>query len=245
MIHMHSPNLSPSRHSFVVPLILYVFMCGSYFLCQVIALSHYPDYSITKDYISSGGSPYGNPDGWQVWMVGHVLYGIFMGILVWFISRRMHSLQPEGLRGPKSVFQIGRLFLYISVIGWVLMGLVPNWHGDGWKVMHGVNAALLLGGYHLGIIQWSIILLHTRNVSKNFSRIVMGLTLAAPIGFIASQTFNLLSGIGLEGAIDGSGAWYLTIPFWEWMVMFGISGAFVVMGLGLKVNPGNIPRAIS
>ncbi len=70
----------------------------------------------------------------------------------------------------------------------------------------------------------------------------MVIALSCYPGFIASQAFNLISGLGLEGAIDGTEAWYLTIPFWEWMVMFGITTAFVVMGLRLKDSPGSSPR---
>jgi hypothetical protein len=243
MVGMSSPASPPTRREFIVPLVLSALTCGLYFLFQVISISLYPgDYNIARDYISSGGSPDGNPDGFIVWMVGHVLYGICMGLLLWVDYQKVRGLQPERLKGSRGVVVTGLVFSSVSVVGWLLMGTVPNFHGEGYRVMHGVNAALLLGGYHLGMIYWSITLLHTPSVPKSFSRTVMGLTLAAPIGFIASQAYNLLSGIGLGPAIDGTGAWFLTIPFWEWMVMFGITAAFVVMSLGLKANAGLAPR---
>lgn len=82
--------------------------------------------------------------GFVVWMVGNVLYGICK-----LDYQKVRRLQPERLLGPRGVLMTGLVFLSISVVGWLLMGTVPNFHGIGFRVMHGVNAGLFLGGYHL------------------------------------------------------------------------------------------------
>ena len=105
--------------------------------------------------------------------------------------------------------------------------------------MHGVLAFCLMGGHFLGLFFWSLNLLHSPEVPKTYARITTGLMLAGPLIFLFSQASNLISGRGFEDAIAGEGPWYSTIPFCQWMLMFGIYGAFVWMSVGLKAKPHN------
>lgn len=208
-----------------------VMMC-SYFICIIIAVSYFPGYTIYQNYISDGGSPYANPEGWKIWMVGHVLNGIFMLFIVRLDSKKMITFQPK-IENPTRTYQHGKNALYLSSIGFIFMGLVPNWHGVIWDIFHGIFAFFILGGYYIGMLSWSRYMRYTEEISKPFSKTITGITLFAPLGTFIALIIVLFLEDGILNAINGEGIWILTVPFWEWMLMFGSYSAFVIMSIKL------------
>lgn len=207
-------------------------MISSYFICIIIAVSYFPGYTIYQNYISDGGSPYANPEGWKIWMVGHVLNGVFMLFIVQLDSRIMKSFQPK-IENPVKTYKHGKNGLYLSSIGFIFMGLVPNWYGTLWDIFHGIFAFFILGGYYIGMLSWSRYLRYAEEIPKRFSKSITGMTLFAPLGTFFAIIINLFIEEGFLNAINGEGIWILTVPFWEWMLMFGSYFAFVIMSIKL------------
>jgi hypothetical membrane protein len=228
-------SISKNKLNIFLPIILAGSMTLVYYLCIIIAVSFYPGgFTIARNYISDGGNPNANPDGWLIWMAGHVLNGIIMGFLVRVNTKNMQYLQPKNMKDPQKTYQHGKVALYMSAVGFVFMGLVPAWHGAIWDVFHGIFATFIMGGLILGMWSWGRYIRYVPDLSRIYVGIITCLAFAGPIIGAISQGYNLLSGNGFEDAIMGVGSWFLTMPFVEWMLMFSYYGAFIVLSFGLK-----------
>jgi hypothetical protein len=233
-------SISKNKLNIFLPIILAVSMTLVYYLCIIIAVSFYPSvFTIAQNYISDGGSPNANPNGWLIWMAGHVLNGIIMGFLVRVNAKNLQYLQPKNMKDPQRTYQHGKITLYMSAVGFVFMGLVPAWQGAIWDAFHGIFATFILGGLILGMWSWSRYVRYVPDLSKIYGGIITFLSFAGPIIGLISQSYNILSGNGFEDATMGIGPWFLTMPFVEWMLMFSSYGAFIILSLGLKNRINN------
>jgi len=205
-------------------------MIGLYVILMIIAVSFFPGgYNITKHYISNGGNLYRNPDGWIIWMVAHVLYGIFMIPLVGYAEKNLIGMNPIPSERNLPMYKRGKKLLFISTIGWILMGSIPQYRGEVWSFLHAMNAILLLGGSFFGLFHWDAFLLRSPQISKKAARLITTLSFSGFILILFGIIVGFITGITIDDYLTGEVPWFLKIMFWEWLLLITIMLTFSML----------------
>lgn len=198
----------------IIALIL-VFSIG-YATCLIIARIFYPTFTMTRMFISAMGDPQDNPIGYIPWSIGHVIVGITMIPMVGYLKNKLSSLDEKSIRWAT-------IFFYIACIGVLGLGAIPQYPGDFFTIIHGVNAGLLIGGIHFGLWLTTITLIKNKTL-RTQSGVIFGLSLVGICGLIITQLIVLLT-VGFDGYFP----FYLDLHFWEWIMMCFFFGAFLLL----------------
>lgn len=201
---------------------------ASYFIPLFISSLTVPTYTMATEYISNYGSPYGNPDGWVIWSVAHLLNGALMIPMVYYISLHRGAIFDTTHPRFERLFKFGRLMMYTSAVGWIFMFVFPQYHGLFWNFMHGLNAVMLLGGEYLGLIFWGFLHLKAKQVKRSGKALAILFGWFAPAGFLLFQSMRLILGIPFDTP-ERDLLWIFTIPTWEWALMIGGFAAVIEM----------------
>ena len=176
----------------------------------------YPDYNWTQMDISYLGHPEKNIDGWFFWGIGLVLTGIIMFTIAGHINHRLSDI--FGIHT-----KIGTLFFYLSAIGMILLGAIPQGQEDILKNLHIVHAVLAFGGLYLGTWTFCIHMLKKEEFRKK--AIIMALLVfGISAGLVLTQIIRILA---FPSRTDVP--WILDFSLWEWLLLFGIFGAFIIL----------------
>ena len=214
-----------------------------YFGLLAISSLTFPGYTITHYYISNMGSPYLNPDGWIIWSIAHGFYGLFMIPAVQYThhtikakldtsTSRDTQTSTDDSKFNQKLLTLGRLLLIISAIGWLLMCFVPQY--KGWGTAHAINAVLLLGGYYFGILFITWLVNRAKIISKKIIRAILFFWVFAPCAILITQLIRIGLGIPIIDSTNNNSLWFINVSTWEWMMLFTIYMAFIILIAGLK-----------
>lgn len=217
--------------------ILIPLMVVLYFGFLYLSSLTFPGYTIWKYYISNMGHPERNPDGWIIWSIGHLINGICIIILGFYLYSKANEIRLF-FDGKFKTSKYGSIFACISGLGFILMCLIPQYQGlDGY---HAMNALLLIGGLYLSFIFWNLTIWQLKKIKKMFKIFFTMFSVFAPSGFILSSLISFVLYGSLGACSDGSCFWLLTMQFWEWMILIG--GEFALFTL-LAIIPENIDKS--
>jgi len=181
---------------------------------MVLSWFFYPNYDWTSMSISQLGQPDENLIGWIFWSIGLSSTGLLQIPVVSFIKRSL-------LEVNKKMVRFGTFFLYLACLGAVGLGIIPQFSGQVFWILHIINSTLAFAGLYLGMWCLSIFLLKTD--SNKFKALIPALfCFGTPIGFIITQGIRIFLGLPHITPIV-----ILNFPVWEWMLLYGIFGAFV------------------
>lgn len=176
----------------------------------------YPNFDFTEDDISALGHPQQNPEGWMFWSIGMIITGI---ISLFFALEIKDQMINEYHRNGK----ISLTFLFLASFGIIGLGAVPQFSGDIFYFLHIFHAILGFGGLYLGT--WFMILPFSKNEeTRKKSHIMLLMGFGIPICFLIFQGIK----ISLY-QVKNPGIWYLNFSFWEWMLLFGIFIAYLIL----------------
>jgi hypothetical protein len=176
----------------------------------------YPNYNFIQMDVSYLGHPERNPLGWIFWSFGLVLTGIIMLSITGYIYQRLSSI--FGIHT-----KIGVLFFYLSSIGMILLGSIPQGQAEIVKTLHVVHAVFAFGGLYLGTWTFCIHMLKKEEFKKK-ARVMTVLAFGVTIGLALTQIISILA-FPESSQIP----WILEFSLWEWLLLFGIFGAFVIL----------------
>ncbi len=176
----------------------------------------YPNYNWTQMDISYLGHPERNPAGWIFWGLGLILTGIIMFSISGYIKQRISSI--FGIHAT-----IGVLFFYLSSIGMILLGAVPQGQLEVLETLHVTQAVFAFGGLYLGTWTFCIHMLKKEEFRKK-AIIMTILAFGTSVGLALTQSIRILA-LPPDSPIP----WILNFSLWEWLLLFGIFGAFVVL----------------
>jgi hypothetical membrane protein len=185
-----------------------------------ISWALYPDYDWTQMDVSYLGSPYRNPAGWIFWSVGMFLTGIIMFTIVGYIRRKLVPIF-------KIHAKIGVLFFYLSSFGMILLGLIPQFKGGIFADLHFANALFAFGGLYFGTWTFCFHMLINEGFRKK-ALIMAALAFGSTTFLIVTQSLRLLA-FPPNSEIPN----FLDFSLSEWVLLFGIFGAFTVFLLNL------------
>lgn len=185
------------------------------------AFAAFPGYSMTVHTISALGNPEANPAGWwlfslAVWAQAAVNLPFFM------FARRV--IAP---RAPRAATLVAATTLVISA-GLVVLGFFPenppNVPG------HIVGASLAFGGFFaMAPLTWHGTLVAARDAPAGRRKFLTVVTVINTVAFFGI-CIAAITGIALDTS---------TLPFWEWMYMFGIGAYMLLLEIAIsRVPPG-------
>jgi len=162
--------------------------------------------------ISFLGHPSRNPLGWIFWSIGMTASGILMFPIPPFIGKKLYS----GHNIQKIFAVLGTGILYVSLVGMVLVGCIPQYSFINliFEDIHLFNAILAFGGMYLAIGCWAICLIFDARTRTN--KLMIPFTIAGwftPIGFSISTVFRI------QGGYDLREVWILSVSLWEWSLL--------------------------
>ena len=192
----------------ILPLLLGVFITFiaiSWILYPIIYNPVFMDISFL-------GHPIRNPLGWVWWSIGMTASGILMFSIPPFIGRKLYS----GHFIKKIFAVLGTGILYVSLVGMVLIGVIPQYTHINpiFNDIHLFNAILAFGGMYLAIACWAICLLLDSRTRTN--KLMIPFTISGwftPIGFSISTVFRI------NGGFDIREVWILSVSLWEWSLL--------------------------
>jgi hypothetical protein len=167
-------------------------------------------------FISDLGVPAENPRGWLFWAIGQVLVGFLLIPIVSYLRRRLSFLN-------KKWTTLGTFFLYLTPIGAIGLGVIPQFPGEIIAIVHVINAILLMSGLYLGVWILAIILFNNKLLQKKSIPIICS-AFGAPIGFLITQGIRLFI-YSQASTIP----FYLSFSVWEWILLYGIFFAGILL----------------
>lgn len=185
-------------------------------LFMAISCILYPNYDWLQMTISSLGDPISNPIGWIFWSIGLALTGIFTIPIISYLKLKLMDL-------GKIYTLIGTLLLYFAAIGLIGLGVIPQFPADIFSLIHVINASLTMGGMFLGIFFLGIPFLKSKSIRKILIPVAI-FGWGAPIGFLITQGIRFLILTPLSNM-----PWFFSFTMWEWMLQYGILGAFIIL----------------
>ena len=183
----------------------------------------FPNYNWTQMDISNLGHPELNPLGWIFWSIGLTLTGIIMLSITGYIKRRLIPIFNIHAK-------IGTFFYYLSAIGMIFLGLIPQFEGDIFKILHYMFAGFAFGGLYLGTWTFCIHMLKDEEFKRK-ARVMTVLAFGPSMGLALTQSIRLLVSFP-----NNQIPWIIEFSLWEWLLLFGIFGAFVFLLFNLPKN---------
>lgn len=189
----------------------------NFFLWILIAILGYPGYDMTRMDISYLSiiqkSPY-----WIAWSIGMISTGNLMLSVVSHFRKNMDYL-------PKKGVWIMIPFFYLSSYGIIGLGLIPINYDYAFQILnelHLIHAIAAFGGFYFGFWIWILMMIIKKERRKDV--IIPSIFAFGPvIGLIITQLIR----IALNMPLRDAEIWILRFSFWEWMLLFGVLGAFM------------------
>jgi hypothetical membrane protein len=201
---------------YITPLLIIVFS-----VFMAISWILYPGFNLTRMEISQLGSPDLNPAGWVFWSIGMGLTGVLYLPIIPYINNRIGKINGK-------ITKMGTILLYVSAIGSIGVGVIPQFAHVSFQTIHVINAGMALGGLYLGMFFWGLPLLKEKIMQKKLVLIAI-FGWGAPIGFIITQSIRLMINVPEILEQISTLPWYFTFQTWEWLLMICIMAAFLIL----------------
>ncbi|MHA1336526.1 MAG: DUF998 domain-containing protein [Promethearchaeota archaeon] len=199
---------------------------GTILLCLFIAYLCYPPqyhYNWTNSMISRLGWPDENPLGLIFFSIGTFIYGMLYIPTTCYIYRRMALIN-------RCVARIIFILLFLVGIGWMGIGLIPNYPIPITMAIHGINAILIFAGMAFGgllimVLIWADYLKNKEDSTyKSHSLIAYSIIYLYMLVMIIILLILMPKGLSGHYLGDTSIPPYLSPTTYEWLSFFGMLG---------------------
>ncbi len=188
-------------------------------------IESYP-YHWTTSMISRLGWPEVNTTGWIFFSLAFIFLGTFSIPLIAYFYRRFSDLN-------RTAGAIIRIFMLCFTLSLILLGAIPNFESENniFKIIHGINAGVLIGGGSLMVLICLILISKTyftkgQNEFGTSGKLVIPYISIGIWGALCiAMLFISISRIDMSFAHyvhDPSTPLLLSPPMWEWLTMFSL-----------------------